>query len=90
MSDGRIKAGDLVMVVKPPPCVGGAPGVGHVFWVIAVTTRDDTECCNCGGNHGDVELALERPDQGWETWRLQRLDPPSETVRRLTKLEIEA
>lgn len=86
----QIKAGDLVMVVKPPACVGGAPGVGHVFQVLEVITHNATICLHCRRSHGRVEIALEREDAGWETWRLQRIDPPAETVTRVTKEEIKA
>jgi len=86
----RIKAGDLVMVVKPAVCIGGALGIGYVYQVLDVITHDRAVCVHCGRSHGHVEIALEKEDLGVETWRLQRLDPPAESVTRVTKEEIKA
>lgn len=75
MSD--IKAGDLVMVVRPQPCCGDASAIGEVFVVRDVAGADaDVHCCECGEDLND-SIALMGDEIGHVFSVLIRIDPPA-------------
>jgi hypothetical protein len=70
-----IKAGDLVMVVRPMPCCGNARSIGKVFEVRRVT-RDLARCPHCKTEFEET-YANAVNGRGWEVPRLIRIDPPA-------------
>lgn len=73
----NIKAGDLVMVVKPTPCCGSLIGVGAAFRVTRVVL--DYGLCTVCGSRGKHVVAYEG-SIGALAVRLIRIDPLSEPV----------
>ena len=69
-----IKAGDLVMVVKPSPCCGGTRAIGDVFIVAKLQFLWFN--CRCGAQHDFV--AFDAADGlVAEVCRLKKIDPPA-------------
>jgi hypothetical protein len=88
---GRIRAGDLVVVVRGLPCaVGDMNAVGYVFQVREIIQNATASCVRCHGKHAGVTLALVRGTEGVELSRLQRIDPPAELLRRRNNVELTA
>lgn len=78
MSGGTIKAGDLVMVVKPRVCCGNASGVGTIFRVSS-KKPDATFCLDCGFFTDDMRSFVGSPyGSSCEISRLKKIDPPAE------------
>lgn len=94
MSDGQIKAGDLVMVVRPIPCncSGSDKSIGKIFSVVD-TWRNITVCHYCRKfyNSSPVWIAgdVVGEDTGYEFSRLIRIDPPAASATRTTEREKE-
>lgn len=68
-----IKAGDLVMVVRPT-CCGLTFGIGHTFVAKSVDTSEGC-CLHCGRSldgYGVSDNTLT-----WASYRLIRIDPPA-------------
>lgn len=72
-----IKAGDLVIVVKPKPCCGkGMPGA--IFRVTTVS-GGPAHCMLCGHYYIDSLDAQDETDGAWvEVNRLKRIPPLEE------------
>lgn len=90
MKDRPIKAGDLVMVVKPRYC--GCPGkVGHVGIVKEIRMSHGLHCEECGKRPGDVIVAVwfDR-DSVCPVDRLIRIDPPVKGDSLPTREELHA
>lgn len=86
-----IKAGDLVMVVRPSPCCGDTTYVGRVF-VAGVVERAILGCKLCGSE--DLVMCVENgavwPDGvavAIETECLIRIDPPADPVSVFDRVE---
>lgn len=69
----EIKAGDLVMVVKPQPCCGDARCVGTIYRVVSVEVMKGW-CLMCGRSL-DALFARESPAFGCYVGVLKRIDP---------------
>lgn len=85
MSD--IKAGDLVMVVKPAPCCGDSRAIGCIRVVLGIE-RSAWECSECGG--ATVETCAVLGDEvGCELSRLKKIDPPADGDSLPTRKDLE-
>lgn len=72
-----IKAGDLVMVVRPVPCCGDYSAVGQIYMVGLV--RLGSFRCECGAEPDDLLAAFDVENKlAFEITRLIRIDPLSE------------
>ena len=71
-----IKAGDLVMVVKPTTCCGGVDMIGSIF-VVKKVLRGFGRCEACG-NVSLVEVAFESDSYATDLPRLKKIDPPAD------------
>lgn len=80
-----IKAGDLVMVVRPKQCCGDAALVGQVF-VVGQTFRTEGQCYQCGARWVDI-YATRQPNEWLPTYCLIRIDPPAEPVSVFDRVE---
>ena len=82
LSEGRdramkpIRAGDLVMVVKPEPCCGDQNDIGYAFRVMALEDGRDWACSECHTLQRGV-MALIDADNAVNTSRLIRINPPA-------------
>lgn len=85
-----IKAGDLVMVVRPTPCCGTPTKTnGVVFVVVKVETRGPFYCKTCGHRFSQIKSAYRVDGRNVDVGRLIRIDPPAlpesvETEREVT------
>ncbi len=86
MSD--IKAGDLVMVVKPTPCCGNSSHIGAVFAVVNVVSTACT-CGLCLRAFRDPVRITEGPNGHVLVSCLKKIDPPAEGDSLPTKADIE-
>ena len=78
---GPIKAGDLVMVVRPASCCHDASGMGLPFRAMRVVCSDWT-CSGCGYYCGVAQRLVEfLPDAWIEERQLIKIDPPAEHER---------
>ena len=86
-----IKAGDLVMIVRPTLCCGDASSIGTVFTVKEVWINR-SRCHGCGAFHEEMQLANNLPrsieNAGWMASRLIRIDPPALTDDTTTEREL--
>ncbi len=74
-----IKAGDLVMVVKPRPCC--AKGLLGVVFTVAAVKPPSTGLihCDCGATYEVLApVAWRADDRVAELWRLIKIDPPAQ------------
>ena len=72
-----IKAGDLVMVVRPLPCCGHAKHIGRTF-VVGHVARLMGKCPNCKEWFSAVDCAMEVEENvGMLVQCLIRIDPPA-------------
>jgi hypothetical protein len=83
-----IKAGDLVMVVKPAPCCGSTKAIGWTFVVSSIERRPGA-CLSCNAIVDDDMRAWGLKRWGILVSRLIRIDPPAlpesvETEREVT------
>lgn len=83
----NIKAGDLVMVVRPTPCCGNTGGMGTVYRAAEVSAVE-SYCDWCGKDWSGV-VVWHEDDSGCDVSRLIRIDPPAlpesvETEREVT------
>jgi hypothetical protein len=74
MSD--IKAGDLVMVVKPIHCCGGTASIGLVFVVQEVAIAGG-KCGGCYVQHPPMPVAFINDWFRYDLHRLIKIDPPA-------------
>jgi len=77
MSD--IKAGDLVMVVKPQPCCGGLGSVGKVFRVTHV--HENFSICDWCGQDLGLQTLLSDDNNfnaGYDNERCKKIPPLSD------------
>lgn len=70
-----IKAGDLVMVVRPTPCCGNTDGMGTVYRAAEVSSVY-SYCDRCGKKSSGV-VVWHEDDSGCHVSRLIRIDPPA-------------
>lgn len=89
-----IKAGDLVMVVKPAPCCGnGTLGyVGTVSFCRPSLGGHGLKCFYCGSMYdAPIVAGLVNHDVGVVAiWRLIRIDPPARPESVETEREVTA
>jgi hypothetical protein len=72
----EIKAGDLVMVVKPRICCGNGISIGKIFTAGIVT--DSSIRCNCGHVSFDIHKHVaDGSGKYCEISRLIKIDPPA-------------
>lgn len=72
----EIKAGDLVMVVRPTPCCDAWEYVGRCGTVKAIFDTCGRWCSKCGHEYGDVLAAdVSGLGEGLAS-RLIKIDPP--------------
>lgn len=85
-----IKAGDLVMVVRPTPCCGWTEDIGTVYRVAELWHWGvGCPCEVCGRSDDPSPIAFNESKLGCEVSRLIRIDPPAlpesvETDREVT------
>lgn len=74
------KSGDLVMVVRPPPCCGAPQSLGHVGTVVAVYPPMPGYCPACG-KRGEL-ASVDADDKGrlrsWASVCLMKIPPLDE------------
>lgn len=84
-----IKAGDLVMVVKPTLCCGCTASIGTIFTVKKLICCEEAQCFACGHTAPRV-LATRGAGRGpgYDIETLKRIEPPSvtEDVREETEV----
>lgn len=75
-----IKAGDLVMIVKPSQCTGLPDGVGTPFVVDSVVAKENVHgrCLNCGQSHRTSQFYASDGEVLWPFARLKRIPPLNE------------
>ena len=88
MSD--IKAGDVVMVVKPTPCCGSKNKIGFAFRVVSVIRLADGQCWGCGKRFSATIADVEGGGFGPQLSRLIRIDPPALPESVETEREVNA
>lgn len=71
-----IKAGDLVMVVKPSPCCGSVDDVGRIFTVEIVELYEGV-CTSCNFASESTD-AIDGNDLGFPLGCLKKIDPPAD------------
>lgn len=81
-----IKAGDLVVVVRPTPCCDDTSAIGHTFHVLAVRRRHQGCCCFCRVPR--AATAAEDVDCHYDIDRLKRIPPLSELEGECTQEDI--
>lgn len=69
-----IKAGDLVMIVRPSPCCIKPDAMGYIFTAGRVV-HSDTTCLTCGHYNGPQSVVEFEPDHFVEESRLIKIDP---------------
>ena len=89
-----IKAGDLVMVVKPMPCCGNLSWLGRIFKAGLVESCR-YECEACGRRSIEVTAECGGVAPGGEVYsveisRLMKIDPPAQPESTETRKEITA
>lgn len=82
-----IKAGDLVMVVRPSPCCGNFSDAGRIFRVKEIM-RGPGRCPSCL-EVAQVTAAMIDHRYGLEVFCLKRIDPPSEGDSLPTRKDLE-
>ena len=92
--ENDIKAGDLVMVVRPMPCCGNLSWVGRIFKA-GVVEQCSYGCSQCGRH--SIELTTELSGfspigqpYAVEISRLIKIDPPAQPESTETRKEITA
>lgn len=73
MADDVIRAGDLVVVVKPSPCCGDGSYIGKVYRVAKLSTGG-VVCARCLANHTGAVAWADRY-HGFEFMRLKKIPP---------------
>jgi len=86
MSD--IKAGDLVMVVRPSTCCGNSSLLGSIFTVDDVF-RGIGRCGRCGHIHTLPVDIVETPNLSLLASTLKKIDPPAEGDSLPTRKDLE-
>jgi hypothetical protein len=83
----EIKAGDLVMVVKPALCCGISKYIGHVFTVAGI----DQGVARCGvcGSRGRDTVAYLSGGPNLTVSRLKKIDPLAEGDSLPTRRDLE-
>ena len=86
MSD--IKAGDLVMVVRPTPCCNDTQFIAHIF--TAQSVRDARAYCGmCGKRHPGVTAIIDSGEMFFIRSTVRKIDPPAEGDSLPTRKDIE-
>jgi len=75
MSD--IKAGDLVMVVKPKPCCGRTGAIGRTYTVSLIETCE-AGCGACGKSLRITMVSGLNHDEGFCITQLKKIPPLTE------------
>jgi len=73
MADDVIRAGDLVVVIKPTRCCGDAGMIGDVYRVLFVNSAD-TFCNRCFASHS-VPVAYKTKEYGVDVACLKKIPP---------------
>lgn len=84
-----IKAGDLVMVVRPAKC-GCWPGEHSVFVVRDIYHQASVRCASCWADLGSYSLAATSDGYQYGLHRLKRIPPLEELDKETRKEEITA
>jgi hypothetical protein len=71
-----IKAGDLVMVVRPNVCCGSTKYLGHVATVVDVAMGEASVCLYCGDTRSVAKVVLSSGVSG-DSSRVRKIDPPA-------------
>lgn len=76
----EIKAGDMVMVVRPTKCsCGEETDLGHIYVALEIEPLAAAECTHCGALSYDIILVWENKSfGGFATYQLKKLDPLNE------------
>ena len=72
-----IKAGDLVMVVRPTPCCDNKDLIGTVFVAGNVVPRQLWSCCICRRSRFATSVFI-RHDELVDVARIKKIDPISD------------
>jgi hypothetical protein len=77
----NIKAGDLVMLVRPTSCCGDTDGLGTPF-IVRNVIHSDCTCTGCHGYSTGMWLVEYEPDNWVGAEQVIKIDPPAnkETV----------
>lgn len=84
-----IKAGDLVMVVRPSTCCGDSSGMGEIFQARAAEIRARGKCMVCQSVITDY-FGVQKEGRRWfQAGRLKKIDPPADGDSLPTRKDLE-